>query len=128
MPMPYCAAACGLLQIPPRPPRHATLTPPPKKAHPFPVAQIPTFPRSPSTRRRSVARTRAPRRLYLPPAARNSDAEPSLSLGLQQRWRKRGGGAAIVRGMSYGGSSSLAPGTLWCAVSGLRRLVGGGLR
>lgn len=65
--MPSCAAACGLLQIPPRPPRHATLTPPPKKAHPFPAAQIPTFPRSPSTRRRSVARTRAPRRLYLLP-------------------------------------------------------------
>eukprot|EP00267_Zea_mays_P045196 XP_020397452.1 acyl-protein thioesterase 2 isoform X2 [Zea mays] len=82
----------------------------PKRRTPFPPPKSPLFP-DPQAPVAAPSHARARRVAFIcPPAARNSDAEPSLSLGLQQRWRKRGGGAAIVRGMSYGGSSSLAPG------------------
>jgi hypothetical protein len=99
----------------------------PKRRTPFPPPKSPLFP-DPQAPVAAPSHARARRVAFIcPPAARNSDAEPSLSLGLQQRWRKRGGGAAIVRGMSYGGSSSLAPGTLWCAVSGFTPPAGWGI-
>lgn len=94
--MPSCAAACGLLQIPPRPPRHANPHgPTTQKGAPLSRRPNPHFspiPKHPPPLRRTHARAASP--LSAPPAARNSDAEPSLSLGLQQRWRAlwRGGG------------------------------------
>lgn len=96
--MPSCAAACGLLQIPPRPPRHANPHgPTTQKGAPLSRRPNPHFspiPKHPPPLRRTHARAASP--LSAPPAARNSDAEPSLSLGLQQRWRAlwRGGGGA----------------------------------